>query len=149
MRILPLVAVSIFYSTMSVSAQQNQEPPPSSQQSAHIIERSIVVEAGKVVRIGAYFNVKPNCTTGPVPVLRLAEQPQAGRVVIKRANIRVTNAGECLSAEVPGYVAFYQSRPNFSGADKVVIEVRLPNRSTAINIQRITINVRAAGIIDL
>jgi hypothetical protein len=149
MQTLPLVAVLILCSTMFVSAQQNQEPPASSQQSPHMIERIVAVEAGKVVRIGAYFNVQSNCTSGPVPILRLAEPPQGGRVVIKRANIRVTNAGACLSAEVPGYVAFYQSRPDFSGTDKVAIEIRLPNRGTAINIQRITINVRAAGIIDL
>jgi hypothetical protein len=64
--------------------------------------------------------LKPDCTSGALPILRLTQAPQGGRVLIKRSKIQVTNAGACLSAEAPGYVAFYQSRPDFSGADNQI-----------------------------
>ena len=144
MRAFALVAVSILCSTIFVSAQQNQEPPASTPQTPRTIERTVAAEAGKAARIGAYINIKPDCSSGALPILRLSEAPQGGRVVIKRAKIRVTNAGACLSAEVPGYVAFYQSRPDFSVADKVAIEIKLPDRDT-VRVQKITINVRATG----
>jgi len=143
MRAIALGAALIFFSTILVSAQE-QEPPASSPQSPRTIERTVAAEAGKAARIGVYINLKPDCTSGALPILRLTESPQGGRVVIKRAKIQVTNAGACLSTEAPGYVAFYQSRPDFSGADKVAIEIKLPDRDT-VRVQKITINVRATG----
>jgi hypothetical protein len=145
MRAIALGAALIFCSTMLVSAQEKQEPTPSTPQSPGTVERTVTAEAGKAARIGVYLNLKPDCTSGPLPILRLTESPKGGRVVIKRAKIRVTNAGACLSTEAPGYVAFYQSRADFSGADKIAIEIQLPDRDT-VRVQKITINVRAAGM---
>ena len=142
MRATALGAALILCSTMLVSAQE--KPPASTPQSPGTIERTVAAETGKAARVGVYLNLKPDCTSGPLPILRLIEPPHGGRVVIKRAKIRVTNAGACLSTEAPGYVAFYQSRPDFSGADKIAIEIKLPDRGP-VRVQNITINVRAAG----
>ena len=124
------------------SGDRNHQPHP--RRALARVERTVAAEAGKAARIGVYINLKPDCTSGALPILRLTESPQGGRVVIKRAKIQVTNAGACLSTEAPGYVAFYQSRPDFSGADKVAIEIKLPDRDT-VRVQKITINVRATG----
>ena len=40
---------------------------------------------------------------------------------------------------MPGFVAFYQSKPDFVGTDVVIIEVKYPQGRTEL--QRITINV--------
>jgi len=144
MQAIGLGAALIFSSTMLVSAQQIQEPPASSPHIPGTIEHTVAAEAGKAARIGVYVNLKPDCTSGALPILRLTESPHGSRVVIKRAKIQVTNAGACLSTEAPGYVAFYQSRPDFSGADKIAIEIKLPDRDT-VRVQNITINVRATG----
>jgi hypothetical protein len=134
----------ILCSTVLVSAQEKQEPPASTPENSGTIERTVAAETGKETRIGVYLNLKPDCTSGALPILRLTHAPQGGRVLIKRSKIQVTNAGACLSAEAPGYVAFYQSRPDFSGADKIAIEIKLPDRDT-VRVQKITINVRANG----
>ena len=141
MRAIALGAALIFWSTMPLSAQEK----PATPQHPGTVERTVTAEAGKTARIGVYINLKPDCTSGALPILRLIEPPQGGRVVIKRAKIQVTNAGACLGTDAPGYVAFYQSRPDFSGADKIAIEIKLPDRDT-VRVQKITINVRAAGI---
>ena len=38
-----------------------------------------------------------------------------------------TNYKQCLALDVPGYVAFYKSQPDFSGNDVFVLEVKFPN----------------------
>jgi hypothetical protein len=133
----------IFFGSITVASAQQASPSLPDQQNSRTVERTVGAESGKVARIGAYVNIKPDCTSGPLPILRLAEAPQGGRVVIKRAKINVTNAGACLSGEVPGLIAFYVPRKDFSGADKVAIEVKFPD-SDRVNMQKITINVRAA-----
>ena len=90
MRAIALGAAFIFFSTILVSAQE-QEPPASSPQSPRTIERTFAAEAGKAARIGVYINLKPDCTSGALPILRLTKSPQGGRVVIKRAKIQMTN----------------------------------------------------------
>ena len=129
-----------------LSAQPTLEPPVSGgAQSSHTGKRTIVVELGKTARVGVYANIKKDCTSGPLPLIRLTEAPHDGRFVVKRAKVRVANAGTCLSLEVPGLVAFYQSRPGFSGSDKLTIEIKRPDEE-AIRSQTITIDVKPASL---
>jgi hypothetical protein len=145
MRRAGLFVIIFFCSVTFAPAQQNAVPPASAQQNSRTVERTMTAESGKVARIGAYMNIKSDCTSGPLPILRLTEAPQGGKVVIKSAKVRVTNVGACLSTEAPGLIAFYQSRPDFSGPDKVAIEAKFPDRDS-VNVQKITINVRASGM---
>ena len=69
----------------------------------------------------------------------MVEAPANGSITIKQAKVRATNYKQCLALEVPGFVAFYQSKPNFSGTDLAVIEVKYPHGRTEL--QRITVNV--------
>ena len=103
------------------------------------VERSAKGATAKIIEVGVYLNVKPDCTTGTLPAIRLVEAPANGTVIIKQAKVRATNYKQCLALEVPGFVAFYQSKPDFSGVDKVVIEVKYPEGRTEL--QRITVNV--------
>jgi len=114
---------------------------PSNPPRSTLVERTIAIESQKVGRIGVYINLKRDCTSSSLPVLRLVEPPHDGKVTVKLMNVRVTNLGACLSNEVPGLVAFYQSRRGFEGIDKIVIEIKYPGE--AIRLQTITINVRA------
>jgi hypothetical protein len=83
--------------------------------------------------------VQPDCTSSNLPAIRLVTRRTNGTVTIKRGKVTATNYKQCLAPEVAGFVAFYQSKPDFAGTDMVIIEVKYPHGRTEL--QRITINV--------
>ncbi|GAB1716399.1 MAG: hypothetical protein NTAFB05_14410 [Nitrobacter sp.] len=103
------------------------------------VERSAKGAAAANIRVGLYLNVKPDCTSGPLPAIRLLKPPANGTLTIRRGNVTATNYKQCLALEVPGFVAFYKSKPDFAGVDSATIEVRYPAGRTEI--QRISITV--------
>jgi hypothetical protein len=105
------------------------------------VERSAKGPTAKNIQVGLFLNVKPDCTSGTLPGIRLVEPPANSTVNIKQAKVRATNYKQCLALEVPGFIAFYQSKPDFVGTDRVVIEVKYQEGRTEL--QRITINVGA------
>jgi uncharacterized membrane protein len=107
------------------------------------VERSVKAAPNKDTRIGVYLNVQPDCTSGPLPTIRLAIPPASGKVVVKSAKVKATNYKACLALEVPGYVAFYKSPPDFFGDDVLTIEVKYPGGRTEL--QKITVKVVGVG----
>ncbi|MBU6461148.1 MAG: hypothetical protein KGK01_13155 [Bradyrhizobium sp.] len=103
------------------------------------VERSTKGPTAKSIRIGIYLNVQADCTSGILPAIRLVAAPANGTISIKRGKVTATNYKQCLALEVPGFIAFYQSRPDFVGTDMAIIEVKYPQGRTEL--QRITINV--------
>nr|WP_234681409.1 hypothetical protein [Bradyrhizobium sp. Oc8] len=107
------------------------------------VERTIKSLANKDTRIGVFINVLPDCTSGPLPTIRLVNAPASGKVTVKPAKVKATNYKACLALEVPAYVAFYRSQPDFIGDDLVTIEVKYAGGRTEI--QKITVNVAGPG----
>jgi len=107
------------------------------------VERSVKAAPNKNVQIGLYINVRPDCTSGPLPTIRLASAPSSGKVVVKTAKVKATNYKACLALEVPAYVAFYTSPPDFLGDDVMTLEVKFPEGR--IEIQKITVKVVGVG----
>ena len=107
------------------------------------VERSVKTTPNKDTQIGVYLNVLPDCTSGPLPTIRLATPPSSGKVVVKTAKVKATNYKSCLALEVPAYVAFYKAPAEFLGNDVLTIEVKYPNGRTEI--QTITVNVVGTG----
>jgi hypothetical protein len=107
------------------------------------VERSVTTVPNKVTQIGVYLNVLPDCTSGPLPTIRLVSPPTAGKVVVKTAKAKGTNYKACLALEVPAYVAFYKSSPNFLGDDVLTIEVKYAGGRTEI--QKIMVKVSGPG----
>lgn len=103
------------------------------------VERSAKGPTAKAIQIGVYLNVQPDCTSGTLPAIRLVAPPANGTVTLKRGKVTATNYKQCLALEVPGFIAFYQSKPDFVGTDMAIIEVKYPQGRTEL--QRITINV--------
>jgi len=93
------------------------------------VERAAKGPSGKPIQVGLYLNIRPDCTAGPLPTIRLAAPPERGKVVVKKAKVSATNFKQCLAFEVPGLVAFYQSQPNFVGLDRPQT-CRPPDRGT-------------------
>jgi hypothetical protein len=122
---------------MGVSAHAQQPAEPKK------IEQQVKAEQGKTTRIAVFFNAKADCSSGPLPTIRLAEPPTGGAVTIRQAKMKVTNYKSCLAAEFPAYVAFYKPKPDFTGTDAVTLEVK-NDKGTVIQIRKINITVPAA-----
>jgi hypothetical protein len=90
---------------------------------SNLFERAIKAAPGQDVRVGIYTSIRPDCTSGPLPGIRLARAPAHGIVTVKRATLKATNVRQCLAIEVPAFVAFYRAAQNFNGADDFELEV--------------------------
>lgn len=112
---------------------------PAKAQNTQTVERAAKGLSAKPIRIGVYLNVQPDCTSGPLPAIRLLDPPANGTVDVKRAKVNATNYKQCLALEVPGFVAFYRSKPDFSGIDAVTIEVKYPGGRTEIQHIKVTV----------
>jgi len=117
---------------LSPSTATAQQPPTT-------VERNAKGQTAKNIQVGLYINVKPDCTSGPLPTIRLVNPPANGTLTIRRGKVNATNYKKCLALEVPGFVAFYKSKPDFTGTDVATVEVTYPQGRTEI--QRITIAV--------
>jgi len=136
--IVALLAGAAFFGTPGF------EPRANAQSQVQTVQRAAKGQAGKDIQIGIYLNVQPDCTSGQLPTIRLRTAPAHGRVVVRKAKVNATNYKQCLALEVPGYVAFYRSAPDFSGNDVISLEVSYVAGRTEI--QEITVTVvDAAG----
>lgn len=87
------------------------------------LEREIKAPPGRDVRVGVFTSIRPDCTSGPLPAIRLANAPTHGTVSVKRAMLKATNFKQCLATEVPAFVAFYRAASDFRGADEFDLEI--------------------------
>jgi hypothetical protein len=123
----------------SVGTVAAQAPAPSET----TVERSVKTLPNRDTQIGIFLNVLPDCTSGPLPTIRLVSPPAAGKVIVKTAKAKATNYKACLALEVPAYVAFYKSPPEFLGDDVLTIEVKYAGGRTEF--QKITVKVNGPG----
>ncbi len=87
------------------------------------LERGVKAVAGHDVRVGIYINIRPDCTSGPLPAIRLVSAPAHGAVSVKRGTLKATNLKQCLGIEAPAFVAFYRAAADFNGADEFELEI--------------------------
>jgi len=110
---------------------------------AQIVERTAQGDSGKDIQVGVYVNIRPDCTSGPLPTIRLTEPPAHGKVTVKKANLNATNYKQCLALTTPAYVALYRSNKDFLGTDSVILEVKYPEGKRET--QHIIVTIRSAG----
>jgi hypothetical protein len=92
-----------------------------------VVERQLKAAPGRDVRAGVFTDIRPDCTSGPLPAIRLATPPAHGSVTVKRGTLKATNIKQCLAIEVPALVAFYRAAADYSGADGFELEISLPD----------------------
>jgi hypothetical protein len=92
-----------------------------------VVERELKAALGRDVRVGVFTAIRPDCTSGPLPAIRLATPPARGSVNVKRGTLKATNIKQCLAIEVPAFVAFYRASADYSGADDFELEISSPN----------------------
>ncbi|WP_441241214.1 hypothetical protein [Tardiphaga sp. 768_D3_N2_1] len=135
-------ATSAFAQTPPPAAATPQAPPPTPD-TPKVVERNVRGPSARNFQVGVYLNVQPDCTSGTLPALRMVTPPANGTISIKRGKVSATNYKQCLALEVPGFIAFYQSKADFVGSDEVTIEVKYPAGRTEV--QRIRIDVGGTG----
>jgi hypothetical protein len=92
-----------------------------------VIERQLKAAPGRDARAGVFTDIRPDCTSGPLPAIRLATPPAHGSVTVKRGTLKATNIKQCLAIEVPAFVAFYRASAGYSGADDFELEISSPD----------------------
>jgi len=106
-------------------------------------DRVVKAAPGQNLRVGIYTSIRPDCTSGPLPAIRLAQAPAHGVVTVRRAMLKATNVKQCLAIDVPAFVAFYRAAPDFRGADKFEFEVTFA--SGRKEIQKFRVSVAGAN----
>jgi hypothetical protein len=128
----PTAAVLVFALGTAVSVQD-----VSAQDAT--VDRTANGQPGKDIQVGVFLNVRPDCTSGPLPGIKLTARPEHGAVTVKKGSVTATNYKQCLALEVPAFVAYYRSKPDFAGVDVMTLEVKFPEGRTEI--QRISVTV--------
>jgi hypothetical protein len=103
------------------------------------VSRSANGQPDTDIQLGAYANVKPDCTSGPLPSIQLIMPPENGKVTVKQGKVTALNYNQCLAVEAPAFIAFYRAKPDFSGMDVVALEVKYLGGKTEL--QKISIIV--------
>jgi hypothetical protein len=110
---------------------------------AQAVNRSVNGQPDTDIQIGIYVNVKPDCTSGPLPSIQLISPPEHGKITVKQGKWTATNYKQCLAVEVPAFIAFYRSQSDFQGVDVVTVEVKYPGGKTEL--QKISVIVGAGA----
>jgi hypothetical protein len=118
-------------------------PTVAAQAQVDVAERELKAAPGKDLRVSVYTEIRPDCTSGPLPAIRLAAPPAHGAVTVKRGTFRATNFKQCLATEAPALVAFYRAVPDFRGSDQFALEITWPDGRKQV--QRFRIHVGTSG----
>ena len=107
------------------------------------IERQFKGKPDTNINVGFFTTIKPDCTAGPLPVIRLVTPPAHGKVTVTKGRLQATNLKQCLGADLPAFVALYRSAPDYVGRDTFTIEV--VGASGKKQLQQITVTLMTAG----
>jgi len=109
------------------------------------VERDLKAAPGRDERVGIFTSIRPDCTSGPLPAIRLANPPAHGTVTVKRGTFKATNFKECLATEVPAFVAFYRAAQDFTGADAFDLEISFAEGRKQVQHYRVSVTSNASG----
>ncbi len=128
-----VIAVVVVASTIAASAQVQS------------VSRVASGQPNTDIRVGVYVNVRPDCTSGPLPSIQLTSPPENGKVTVKKARVTATNYKQCLALEVPAFVALYRSNADFVGVDVLTLEVKFPDGKTQVERISVTVGTGSPG----
>ncbi|MBO1909354.1 4-aminobutyrate aminotransferase [Microvirga sp. 3-52] len=123
----PALACILVLSASAALAQTN---------SAH---RSADVVAGKPHRLGVYGNVQKDCTSGPLPTVRVVTPPRHGELNVRSGKLKAGRISRCPKLEATAQGIFYKASPTYKGADEVSYEVRSASGKVESHTVRITV----------
>jgi hypothetical protein len=122
----PLACVVFLFGTAALAQTNN----------AH---RSAEAVAGKPLRLGTYGNVQKDCTSGPLPTVRVLTPPKHGELNVRSGTLRAGRITRCPNLRATAQGVFYQANPKYSGTDEVSFEVRAASGKVETHTVRIEV----------
>jgi hypothetical protein len=107
--------------------------------------RNVSVEKGKTLRLAVITALKKDCTVGEIGGVRIIGAPKNGQVAVRSGKVKTPASFRCPNVETPVQGLFYQSKPNFSGADEVTYETRNAEGGTEMYSVKITVTDKPGG----
>jgi hypothetical protein len=101
--------------------------------------RSAEVVAGKSHRLGVYGNVQKDCTSGPLPTVRVVTPPKHGELNVRSGKLKAGRISRCPKLEATAQGIFYKPNPTYKGADEVSYEVKSASGKVESHTVRITV----------
>jgi hypothetical protein len=95
--------------------------------SAHaqtVTTRSESVASGKIVRLVVAPNLKKDCSAGSLPEIKIAGAPKNGQLKTTTKKLKTPASYRCPDKEAQVAAVFYKSKADFTGTDRVLIEVK-------------------------
>lgn len=101
--------------------------------------RSAEVIAGKQERLGVYGNVQKDCTSGPLPTIRVVTPPKSGELNVRSGTLKAGRITRCPKLAPKAQGIFYKANPTFKGTEEVAYEVRSASGKVESHTVRITV----------
>lgn len=111
-----------------------------------VTTRSETVSSGKVVRLLVAPNLKKDCSAGSMPEIKIAGAPKNGQLKTTTKKLKTPTSYRCPDKEAQVAAVFYKSKADFTGTDRVLIEVK--TAEDTVEKQDIRITVEAAAKAD-
>ncbi|WP_342151551.1 4-aminobutyrate aminotransferase [Methylorubrum sp. SB2] len=88
------------------------------------VTRSETVPAGKSARLVIVPNLKKDCSTGPMPEIRVVTPPKFGSLITKSGKLKTPAKYRCPNKDTEAQAIFYQGNAGYTGNDTVVVEIK-------------------------
>ncbi|WP_201859956.1 4-aminobutyrate aminotransferase [Microvirga soli] len=95
--------------------------------------------AGKPHGLGVYGNVQKDCTSGPLPTVRVVTPPKHGELNVHSGKLKAGRISRCPKLEATAQGVFYKPNPSYKGADEVSYEVKSASGKIERHAVRITV----------
>ena len=101
--------------------------------------RSADAVAGKPHRLGVYGTVQKDCTSGPLPTIRVLMPPKHGDLNVRSGKLKAGRITRCPQLEATAQGIFYKANATFKGTDEVSYEVRSASGKVESHTVRVTV----------
>ena len=88
--------------------------------------RSADAVAGKSERLGVYGNVQKDCTSGPLPTVRVVTPPKHGELNVRSGTLKVGRITRCPKLAPKAQGIFYKANPGYKGPTRSAMRSGLP-----------------------
>lgn len=104
------------------------------------VTRSETAAPGKSVRLAIVPNLKKDCTSGPMPEIRVSGAPKNGSLITKVGKLKTPAKYRCPGKEAAVQALFYQSKDGYTGTDEVTVDVKDSDGNVQTQNIRITVD---------
>jgi hypothetical protein len=134
-----MVPVKSLVVAAAVGASTFAVPDGAARAQSNSAFRNAEVVAGKQERLGVYGNVQKDCTSGPLPAVRVVSSPKQGELNVRSGKLKAGRISRCPKLEATAQGVFYKPNPAYKGADEVSYEVKSASGKVESHTVRITV----------